>query len=58
MSEIEEIIHKQKSNMENFKDVFEKINQLETLPWKNDDEKHGAIMALKLLRNYVLNRKV
>ena len=44
-------------NQKDFSDIFEKIEDVMNLPFRNEDEKAGAIKALKVLRNYILNRE-
>ena len=50
------IQNKQEANIKNFKDIFDKIKELENFKYPNKDEQQGAIKALRILRNFILNR--
>ena len=54
--EIEKAENIQKYNIEKFKDIFEKIDEVSKLKFRNSDEKMGAIKSLNILKNYILNR--
>lgn len=51
-------IDKQQYNLTNFADVFEKISKLEKLNYSSKEQNQGAIKALRLLNNYILNRPI
>jgi exoribonuclease R len=55
--DIAKAIDTQSKNQKEFTDIFEKIEDVMNLPFRNEDEKAGAIKALKVLRNYILNRE-
>ncbi len=55
--DIAKAIDTQSRNLEDFSDIFDKIEDVMNLPFRNEDEKEGAIKALRILRNYILNRE-
>jgi len=56
--EIEKTVYNQKYNIENFKDIFNKIDEISKFKFRNNDEKVGALKSLNILGNYILNRSV
>jgi hypothetical protein len=50
MSEVDiaKAIDTQSKNQKDFSDIFEKIEDVMNLPFLNEDEKEGAIKALKV----------
>lgn len=56
--EITDGINKQAKNMEQFKDVFEKIDFVSNLNFPSEAEQQGARKACMLIANYLLNRKL
>lgn len=56
--EIDNDIKKQEYNIQNFKDIFDKINEISKLKFNNENEKVGAIKSLNILKNYILNRDI
>ena len=56
--EIKNAENSQKYNIEKFKDIFDKINEVSNFKFVNEDEKNGAIKSLNILKNYILNRDV
>ena len=56
--EIDNDIKKQRYNIQNFKDIFDKIDEISELKFTNENEKVGAIKSLRILKNYILNRDI
>lgn len=56
--EVNAIANKQQKNLDKFKDIFDKIEELSSLTFRDDSEKIGAQKALNILRNYLLNRDI
>lgn len=55
--EIENITISQNSNIEEFEDIFNKIEEVDNFKFINNDEKSGAHKALMIVKNYLLNRR-
>lgn len=51
-------IAKQESNIKDFKDIFDKIREIENKDYKDAERKQGAIMACRLISNFLLNREI
>lgn len=56
--EVSAIANKQQVNLDKFKDVFDEIEEISGLTFRDDSEKMGAQKALNILRNYLLNRDI
>lgn len=56
--EIESDIKKQNHNIENFKDIFDKLDEISKFTFLNSDEKSGSFKTIQIIKNYLLNRKI
>lgn len=54
--EIYQTLAKERNNKGLYRDVLEKMDEIENMNFLNDAEKKGAIKAFYLLRNYILRK--